>query len=122
MTTPAALGHLERARAGIRQAVAGWNPVDLPQVADAHQKLEEAAGEMRRFESAVRNGSVPQTAAVWEQVKAAKQEIVRAARIVDACVAFQRGLAARIGGAPPVYDAAGRLAGESGETVAEMHG
>ena len=113
--------HLERARAGIQQALAEWNAADLARVQQCCGLLSAAAGDLRIFESAVRAGAIPVTAELCSTVLAVKQEVARATRVVDACVAFHRGLAARTGGAPPVYNAEGCIAEESAALESEVH-
>ena len=113
--------HLERARSGIRQALAGWDAADLPRVRSSCQLLAAAAGDLRQFESAVRSGEVPATSELCSAILAVKKEVIEATRVVDACVAFHRGLAARTGGAPPVYNAEGCIAEESAGLESEVH-
>jgi hypothetical protein len=112
MDTLTAHKHLQRGRDDIRQALEQWDPADLSRVEDSRRLLAAAVGDLRAFESAVRNGSVPATGELRATLLAIKQEVGRATRVVDACVAFHRGLAARIGGGSSGYDAEGRLAGE----------
>jgi hypothetical protein len=121
MTPDIAAAHLDRARSGIRQALAQWNPADLPAVESSRELLAAAVGDVRVFESAVRAGDVPHTAQLRDTIVAVKKEVMQATRVVDACVAFHRGLLARTGGAPPTYDADGCIAGESAELEPEVH-
>jgi len=113
--------HLERARSGIRKALAGWNAADLERVEHSRELLTAAVGDMRVFENAVRSGDVPPTAELYSTLLAVKGEVVQATRVVDACVAFHRGLAALTGGAPPVYNADGSIAGELPGLEPEVH-
>ena len=121
MMNASAYTHLERARAGIRQALSEWNAADLARVEHCCRLLSAAAGDLRIFESAVRAGEVPVTAELRSALLAVKRQVVRATRVVDACVAFHRGLAARTGGAPPVYNAEGCIAEESAGLESEVH-
>jgi hypothetical protein len=121
MAPDKAIAHLERARSGIRQALAQWDAANLQQVEDSRALLAAAAGDLRVFEAAARAGDVPPTAELCSTILAVKQEVVQAVRVVDACVAFHRGLAARTGGAPPVYNAAGNIAEESAGLEPEVH-
>jgi hypothetical protein len=121
MAPDTAIAHLERARAGIRQALAQWDAADLPRVENSRELLVAAASDLRLFESAVRAGDVPHTAELHATILAVKQEVVQATRVVDACVAFHRGLAARTGGAPPVYNAAGHIAEDPAGLEPEVH-
>jgi hypothetical protein len=121
MDTVTAKVHLERAQAGIRQAMAEWDPTGLDRVEESREMLAAAVGEMRAFESAVRLGTVFPSGELCATLLAVKQEIVQATRVVDACVAFHRGLAARIGDAGPGYDAKGRFAGNCAELEPGVH-
>jgi hypothetical protein len=121
MTPAPASAHLDRARAGIREALAGWDAADLARVENCCQLLSTALGDLRVFESAVRSGEIPASGELCSTLMAVKQEVVQATRVVDACVAFHRGLAARTGGAPPVYNAEGCIAEESDGLESEVH-
>lgn len=121
MTPTPATEYLDRARSEIREAMAGWDAADLDRVKRSCQILSTAVGDLRVFESAVRSGEVPPTAELCSTLMAVKQDVVQATRLVDACVAFHRGLAARIGGAPPVYNAEGCIAEESDGLESEVH-
>lgn len=120
MAAPAT-AHLERARQGILQALADWNAADLPQVGKSCQLLTAAAADLRLFENSVCAGEVAATPELCSAILAVKQDVVRATRVVDACVAFHRGLAARTGGAPPVYNSEGCIAEESAGLESEVH-
>lgn len=113
--------HLQRARSAIQQATAEWNPADLDRVDSSKELLVAAVGDMRIFESAILAGDVAPTAELYSTILATKQEIMHVTRLVDACVAFHRGLAARTGDAPPVYDAEGQIAREPAEVEPEVH-
>jgi len=121
MAPGAAMDRLERARAGIRQALAQWDAADLAKLESSRQLLAGAVGDLRFFENAVRTGGVPHTVELRDAILSVKQEVVQATRVVDAGVAFFRGLLARTGGAPPVYDSEGRIASESDEMEPEVH-
>lgn len=121
MSPETAASHLERARSGIRQAMAQWNAADLARVENSRDLLVAAAGDLRIFEGAVLAGDVPPTAELCTTILAVKQEVVQATRVVDACVAFHRGLATVTGDAPPVYNAEGCIADESAEMEPEVH-
>ena len=121
MAPDTVIAHLDRARSGIRQALAQWNPADLQVVESSRESLAAAAGDLRVFERAVRAGDVPPTAELRATIVAVKKEVMQAARVVDACVAFHRGLLASTGGAPPTYNAEGRISGESAGLEPEVH-
>lgn len=122
MTPVPATVFLDRARAGIRQALQGWNAADLEQVEKSCQLLSTAVGDLRVFESAVRAGEFVAAPEVYATVAEVKQEVVQARRVVDACAAFHRGLMARTGDAPPVYNAEGCIAAEESDGLeSEVH-
>jgi hypothetical protein len=113
--------HLDRARSTIRQALAEWNAADLERVDHSRELLVAALGDMRIFENAVRAGEVSPTAELYSTILAVKGEVAQATRVVDACVAFHRGLMALTGGAPPVYNSDGRIADEFSGLEPEVH-
>jgi hypothetical protein len=121
MAPDEARARLDRARAGIRQALAEWNAVDLARVEHFRELLLKAVDDMRAFESAVVAGDVPPTAELYSTMVAVKGEVVQATRVVDACAAFYRGLAALSGGAPPVYNAGGQIQDELPGLEPEVH-
>ena len=112
---------LNRARLGIRRAMESWNAADLERVEQCCRLLSEAVGDLRVFESAVRKGEVPPSEALCAALLAVKQDVARATRVVDACAAFHRGLAASSGEAPPVYNAEGCIEEESDGLESEVH-
>ncbi len=121
MTPASSNAHLERARDGIREALAQWDAADLPKVQKSCQLLAAAASDLRIFESVVRSGDIPHTPELCTTLLAVKQEVMQATRVVDACVAFHRGLAARTGDAPPVYNAEGCITEEPAGLESEVH-
>jgi hypothetical protein len=120
MAAKSANAHLERARSGIRKALAEWNAADLERVEHSRQLLVKALDDMRVFENAVRSGEIPPTADLYSTLLAVKGEVAQATRVVDACVAFHRGLMA-LSGAPPVYNAEGKIAEEACGLEPELH-
>jgi hypothetical protein len=121
MTPPPAARYLESARSGIRRALAGWDAADLRRVEESCRLLTGAAADLRAFESAVRAGQILATPELCVTLLAAKDEVVRATRVVDACVAFHRGLAARTGAGSPIYNAEGCVAEEPAALESEVH-
>lgn len=121
MTQAPANAFLDNARSGIKEALTTWDAADLARVEKCCLLLSTAIGDLRVFESAVRSGEVPASDELCATLLAVKQEVVQATRVVDACVAFHRGLAARTGGSPPVYNAEGCIAEESDGLESEVH-
>ena len=101
MADSVAMEQLDRAQKAIRQALAQWDPTSLDRVEDSRELLELAVADMRAFEIAVRSGMVNITEELVARILTVKQEIVHAARIVDVCVAFHRGLATQLGQTTP---------------------
>ena len=108
-----AAGHLERARTGIRAAMANWDASDLERIGNSSRMLSDAVEDMRLFESAARLGQIPVSQELYSTIVTVKQEISQATSVVDACVAFHRALAARMGEATSTYNAEGQFAEES---------
>ncbi len=98
-----------------------WDATDLPKVEKSCRLLSAAAGDLRLFETAMRVGEVPTTAALCAAILEVKKDVMQATRVVDACVAFHRGLATRTGDVPPVYNADGCIADESAGLESEVH-
>jgi hypothetical protein len=121
MQPETASGHLQRARSGIRQALEQWNAADLDQVDSSRELLAGAVADLRFFESAVRAGDVTPSDELRDTLIQVKREVAQATRVVDACVAFHRGLAARLGGATPGYNAEGRMTDEASGLEPEVH-
>ena len=121
MTPALANDSLDRARKAIREAMAQWDAADLEKVEEYCQLLRAASNDLRTFESAVRSGDVQATPELASEILQVKQEVVQATRVVDACVAFHRGLLARTGDAPPVYNSEGCIAEESAGLESEVH-
>ena len=121
MTPAPANDSLDRARKAIREATAQWDAADLEKVELYCALLKAAAGDLRSFESAVQSGAIPASPELASDILQVKQEVMQATRIVDACVAFHRGLLARTGDAPPVYNAEGCIAEESAGMESEVH-
>lgn len=121
MPPKTAAGRLDSARAEIRQALSQWNAVDLERMDRSRELLSAAVADLLSFESAVRAGEIPPSEDLRARLVSIKTEVNQATRVVDACVAFHRGLLARSGNASPVYNAAGRIAGESSDLESEVH-
>jgi hypothetical protein len=121
MTPDPVIARLERARAGIRRALAQWDASDLERLEGSRKLLADAVADLRFFEHAVRTGGVSHSAELHATILAVKREVVEATKVVDAGVAFFRGLQARTSGVPPVYDSAGHIADESAEVEPEVH-
>ena len=113
MPPASAAASLERAHSRIQEALAKWQAADLERVGKSCQLLVEAAADLRVFENAARCGAVTPTPEIYSTILEVKRKVARVTRLVDACVAFHRGLAARTSDTPPVYNAGGYIAEES---------
>jgi hypothetical protein len=68
----------------------------------------------------LRNGDSTMTEGLQPAIATLRRDISTMIRLVDACSAFQRGLALRMGGAPTNYDASGKTVG--GGDTQQIHG
>ena len=112
---------LQRARAAIREAMDHWDGTDLVHVESSRLLLVSAVSDMRHFETAVRHGDVFPSEELRASLREVRQDIVAATRLVDACVAFHRGMAARIGTTPVAYNGKGQIDGETNSVEPEVH-
>lgn len=120
MDPATAQAYLQSARQAIHQALQSWDPTDLDRVGSATELLRAAVSDMRIFEAAVRDGQVPHSQELCTEILSAKTEVSQATRVVDACVAFHRGLAARMGQESSGYNSDGRLNGDGFELDPEV--
>jgi len=120
MDARTAAAMLDGAHSDIRRALAEWDAADLDRVENCSRLLEQAVSGMRAFEQALRSGEALPSPDLYRKLQETRQDIVRATRVVDACVAFHRGLAVRSGGAAAGYNSEGRLAGESAGMAPEV--
>ena len=121
MLTAIAIERVEQARAGIRRVIQQWNPADLDRADASRLALEQCVSCMSEFSQALQSGSVVVTAELRNTLLALKLEIAQVTRLVDACAAYHRGLAASLGVGNPGYDAAGRISPDLVNLEHEMH-
>jgi len=89
------LARIAAAEGHIRNARKSWNPVSLAACADCAEHLQQAIDEMKAAsESAV---DAPGAQARFDGVRAEVEEL---SRLVDAAIAFSRGLALQAGDGP----------------------
>jgi hypothetical protein len=98
---------IERARAGIRDALALWDATDLSKICQCRTALESAVGALHQFQA---GPGIPVDAR--RRLAALQNEAGVLNRLVDSSLAFQRGLLLRLGINGAVYGASGRVLAE----------
>lgn len=121
MAGASALDQLHRARDCVRQALEQWDPVQLDRMEASRQLLEAAAAAIREVEEGLRGRTVKVTSELRSTLLSLRRDIQQATRVVDACEAFQRGLAARLGVTTTGYNADGGLDTETIRLEPEVH-
>jgi hypothetical protein len=91
----------------IRQAMDTFNAADLSRVASSQELLERAVNDLKQASGALGQNPPRNLKELHPLVAALKKDVNRMSQVVDACAAFQRGLAARLGDPGVAYDASG---------------
>lgn len=110
MSRQFAIDRINQARTSVRHAIEHWNGADLPQVAAVQKLLEAAVLEFEQVPDRLRGVHAMGADDLYSLVSDLKRDIAHLMRVIDACSAFHRGLAVRLGDCVPTYDAAGRIA------------
>jgi hypothetical protein len=100
---------LEQAAERIRQALDTWNGADLKTVAGTRQMLEHAVDDLKRVTQVLTHNPAAENKPreLRRLVDALRAEVGRMTQVVDACSAFQNGMAVRLGGSSVTYDVTG---------------
>jgi hypothetical protein len=93
----------------IRKAMEAWNAADLTRVASSQDLLERAVDDLKQAAGVLGQNPPRNIKELHPLVAALKKDVNRMSRVVDACSAFQRGLAGRLGDPGVAYDASGRV-------------
>jgi hypothetical protein len=88
----------------------GWNAAELSQCDLWRALLEEAVMDLRAIESYLRPGRVVVPDGLSSALLNLKREIAQIVQIVDAGLAFHRGVALRMGCSAPSYSPRGQIA------------
>jgi hypothetical protein len=102
----------------IRKSMQTWNGASLAGVADAQRLLQSAVDDLKQAARELGRNPRQNPKELWPLVVALKKDVDRMSRVVDACSAFQRGLAGRLGDPGVVYDASGRVPHRAGSVTA----
>ena len=81
----------------VRQALDTWQATDLHRVAQAEALLNSAAHHLSTAAEALKQPGSDRPAELRSLTAALRRDLFRITRIVDACSAFQNGLAVRLG-------------------------
>jgi hypothetical protein len=104
-TTP--MERIHSARQSVRHAVETWDGMDVERVNRCRALLEDSVAELKAAAASAAGGHAAIPAAARRELADLKRDVGTMIRVVDACSAFQRGLALRSGRADPNYDASG---------------
>jgi len=107
MTVRHPIDPLDSARASIQQALEQWDAADLSQIYRCNVLVEGAVAALQEFRSSLERGEHSLGRDPQSILAEIQRETVRMNRLVDACLAFQRGLLLRLGNATPAYGASG---------------
>ena len=106
--TPIAPAVLIRsAAAKVRQALDTWQATDLGGVAEARTQLENAVDDLQRAVSVIGRYPADGKGELRAEMAALRGDLTRITRVVDACSAFQNGLAVRLGARGVAYQPSG---------------
>jgi hypothetical protein len=93
----------------VRQALDTFDATDLKGVANAQELLERAVEDLKRATEALGPNTAEKPRELRPLVDAVKRDVSRMTQVVDACSAFQNGLAVRLGGSAVAYDSSGSV-------------
>ena len=91
----------------VRQALDTWQATDLNRVAGSQTLLQNAVEDLQFAIAAIDRYPVNQRGELRAEIAALRVDLTRITRVVDACVAFQNGLAVRLGARGVVYQPSG---------------
>jgi hypothetical protein len=92
---PVLLTHIERVEHHLWKARQSWSDANGPHCAECLQHLQEAIDEMHQAQAAAISGSTASEASI--RLRRLQQEVNLLSRLVDASIAFYRGLALHSG-------------------------
>jgi hypothetical protein len=104
---------IAHARRSARAALENWNAGDLAQGALCRALLEESVMDLQAIEGRLRSGRAAAPGELRSALLDMKQEIAQVVRVVDAGLAFYRGVDLRMGCSAPSYRPDGRIAEEA---------
>ena len=119
MTMAAPGSPLERASAGVRQALELWDATELSRIGRCQELLDRACGDLQCILAC---GAPLPAASGLAAVAALRNDARRLSRLVDACTAFQQGLWLCLGNPGLEYGASGCVARKEPSAVCALEG
>jgi hypothetical protein len=104
---------IAHARRSVRAVLESSNGAELAQGASCRALLEESVMDLQAIEGHLRSGSPAAPDELRSALLGLKQDIAQIVRVVDAGLAFYRGVALRMGYSSPSYSPDGRIAEEA---------
>jgi hypothetical protein len=108
------------ARQCLRTVLDNWDAADLAQGERCRELVQESIMDLQAVESHLLSGSVAVPGLLSSSIRDLKHEIAQIVRLVDAGLAFYRGLALRMGCCAPPYGPGGQVAEDF--TAMGLHG
>lgn len=96
---PDLMTHLQWAEDHARKAWHSWDATDLARCAECLEHLQQAAGEIQSAQQSIGEGALPAEPAAQarDRLQRLHSSVSRLGRLVDAAIAFHRGLALQSG-------------------------
>ena len=110
MATATPIALIEDARNTVRRALETWDGADLDRVSQCQAILEGSVADLQAAAHTAAGGRAAIPAAARAALADLKKDVGTMLCLVDACAAFQRGLALRAGHADPNYESSGLTA------------
>jgi hypothetical protein len=110
---------LERARAGLREALELWDATDLSKIGRCQELLDRVCVDLRAL---IGSGGPLPAASALPAVAALRHDARRLSRLIDACTAFQQGLWLCLGNPGLEYGASGCVARQEPSAVCAVEG
>ena len=107
MSESTPLERIYRAQRTVRHACQTWDATNLDRANQCRELLEQAVADLREAVNMAAAAGTCLPVEARRILTTLQQDSQGMTRLVDACSAFQRGLALRLGHADPNYDASG---------------
>ena len=98
---------VKKASVSIRQALDTWKATDLGRIADSQLMLAQAVEDLKGATAALISVQPGDIRELQSRTARLRRDLARITQIVDACLAFQNGLAVRLGVSGVVYNSTG---------------
>ena len=103
MSSQGGIDGLSDARAGVRLALDEWDATDLSRIYRCNALIESAISALQQFQSTLLTGGSSTQAGTRLTISELAHDAERMSRVVDACLAFRRGLSLQLGISGLVY-------------------